>query len=341
MSAVESARVTMEDVAARAGVSRALVSIVFRGAPGASEETRARVLTAAHELDYRPDTRASRLGRGRTRMLGVTFAVGHAFHGEVLRSLYTEADRAGYEVVLSGVTPDRTDANAVDSLLAERCEALLLVGGGLAASTMGRLAARMPVVSLLRPVRAESVGVVRTNDALGLRLAVEHLRTLGHEHIVLLDGGRAPGAAERRQGYRRAMRANSPLPERVLPGGLTELEGAEAAEAFLALPNRPTAVAAFNDRCALGFIDVVRQSGVRVPHDVSVVGFDDIAQASYPHVALTTVRQDLARLGAAAVEWVTSRLQGIGAEGISDAAVIVEPALVVRRSTARPVLGQP
>ena len=107
MSAMQAARVTMEDVAARAGVSRALVSIVFRGVPGASEETRARVLAAARELDYRPDTRASRLGRGRTRMLGVTFAVGHAFHGEVLTSLYAEADRAGYEVVLSGVTPDR------------------------------------------------------------------------------------------------------------------------------------------------------------------------------------------------------------------------------------------
>src|SRR5947199_7895509 len=150
----------MEDVAARAGVSRARVSIVSRGVRGASDETRERVLAAARALDYRPDTRASRLGRGRTRMLGTTFAVGHAFHGEVLRSLYTEADRAGYEVILSGVTPDRSDADAVDSLLAERCEALLLLGSGLPAAAMGRLAGRMPVVSLLRSVRGEPVGVV-------------------------------------------------------------------------------------------------------------------------------------------------------------------------------------
>jgi DNA-binding LacI/PurR family transcriptional regulator len=269
-------------------------------------------------------------------MLGVTFAVGHAFHGEVLTSLYAEADRAGYEVVLSGVTPDRPDADAVENLLAERCEALLLVGSGLAAPAMGRLAGRMPVVSLLRPVREASVGVVRTDDALGLRLAVDHLRSLGHNHIALLDGGRAAGAAERRQGYRRAMRTNSLLREQVLPGGLTELEGAEGAEAFLALGDRPTAVAAFNDRCALGFIDVVRQAGVRVPEDVSVVGFDDIAQAAYPHVALTTVRQDLDRLGAAAVQWVTARLQCVVAEGDSSAAVIIEPELVVRRSTTSP-----
>ena len=102
----------MEHVAARAGVSRALVSIVFRGVAGASEATRERVLAAARELDYRPDTRASRLGSSRTRTLGVTFAVGHAFHGDLLESLYTHADAAAYELVLSGVTPSRSEAAA-------------------------------------------------------------------------------------------------------------------------------------------------------------------------------------------------------------------------------------
>lgn len=332
----------MEDVAARAGVSRALVSIVFRGVAGASEETRARVLAAARELDYRPDTRASRLGRGRTRTLGVTFAVGHAFHGELIRSLYTEADRAAYEIVLSGVTPDRPDADAVDTLLAERCEALLLVGSQLPTSSVSALADRMPVVSLLRPVRDPSVGVVRTDDALGLRLAVEHLRSLGHRRIALLDGGKAAGAAERRQGYRRGMRASPGLSERVLAGGLTELDGASAAGEVLALGrDRPTAVAAFNDRCALGFIDVVRRAGVRVPDDVSVVGFDDIDQAAYPHVGLTTVRQDAALLGAAAVRWVTSRLDGVAAESESPAGTLVDPELIVRHTTAPRPAGLP
>lgn len=324
----------MEDVAARAGVSRALVSIVFRGVAGASEATRARVLAAAADLDYRPDTRASRLGRGRTRMLGVTFAVGHAFHGEVLRSLYTEADAVGYEVVLSGVTPDRSDSDAVDTLLAERCEGLVLVGSELATTAMGRLAERLPVVSVLRPARASGVGVVRTDDALGMRLAVEHLRSLGHEGIGLLDGGRAPGAAERRQGYRRGMRSAPEPHGLVLPGGLTELDGATAARVFLEMDApRPTGVVAFNDRCALGFVDVVRQAGVRVPEDVSVVGFDDIEQAGYPHVALTTVRQDAARLGAEAVRTVTTRLDE-GAAGPTGA--VIAPELVVRSSTSAP-----
>jgi DNA-binding LacI/PurR family transcriptional regulator len=269
-------------------------------------------------------------------MLGVTFAVGHAFHGELIRSLYEEADRAAYEVVLSGVTPDRPDADAVDTLLAERCEALLLVGSELPQGAMGRLADRMPVVSLLRPVRNSSVGVVRTDDALGLRIAVEHLRSLGHQRIALLDGGRAAGAAERRQGYRRGMRSAPPRAELLLTGGLTELDGAMAAEELLALsPDlRPTAVTAFNDRCALGFVDVVRRAGLRVPQDVSVVGFDDIDQAAYPHVALTTIRQDPALLGAAAVRWVTSGLDHPAGESISRDGRLIEPELVVRGTTA-------
>ena len=327
----------MEHVAARAGVSRALVSIVFRGVQGASDATRERVLAAARELDYRPDTRASRLGSSRTRTLGVTFRVGHAFHGDLLESLYVHADAAAYELVLSGVTPSRSEGAAVETLLAERCEGIVLLGSTQSATQLGRLATRVPVVSVLRRVSGEEVGVVRTDDDSGLRLAVEHLRSLGHTRIALLDGGRTAGAADRRRGYRTAMRRSPGLPEVALPAGLTELEGAAAAQVFLALgaDERPTAVAAFNDRCAIGFIDVVRRAGVRVPEDVSVVGFDDITEAGYPHVALTTVRQDADRLGAEAVRSLADRLDGAAATTPAPGRTVIEPQLVVRASTAR------
>lgn len=330
----------MEHVAARAGVSRALVSIVFRGVPGASEATRERVLAAARELDYRPDTRASRLGSSRTRTLGVTFSVGNAFHGDLLESLYTHADEAAYELVLSGVTPSRSEAAAVETLLAERCEGVILLGSSQGTTELQRLGARLPVVSVLRPLPGGEVAVVRTDDAAGLRLSVEHLRGLGHRRIALLDGGRTAGAAERRRGYRTAMRRSPALTETVLPGGVSELEGAAAARAWLSLGarERPTAVAAFNDRCAIGFVDVARQAGHRVPGDVSVVGFDDITEAGYPHVALTTVRQDAARLGAETVRTLVDRLDdeapGRAAGSALPAPVVIEPELVVRASTA-------
>ena len=325
---------TMEDVAARAGVSRALVSIVFRAAPGASSATRERVLAAARELDYHPDTRASRLGRTRTRTLGVVFGVGHTFHGDVIESLYAAADQAGYEIVLSGVTGRRPETTAVQTLLAERCEALVLLGSGLPAGEMNRLAGRLPVISVLRPVRAAGVEVVRTDDADGLRQAVAHLAGLGHTRIAHCDGGRAPGAAQRRQGFRTAMRRLGGSAQAVdLPGGLTEEDGAASATAYLALRGqRPSAVTAFNDRCALGFIDTVRRAGLRVPDDVSVVGFDDIRQAAYPHISLSTVRQDADRLGALALQRVCARLD----DGESQAReLVVAPTFVARSSTGR------
>ena len=329
--------VTMEDVAARAGVSRALVSIVFRGAPGAAAATRERVLQAARELDYQPDSRASRLGRTRTRTrsLGVVFGMGHDFHGDVLDGIYLAAEQADYEVLLSGVTRRRTEWVAVRTLLAERCEALLLLGSALAPRELAHLAASVPVVSLLRPVRAAGVDVVRTDDGLGLALTVRHLSGLGHTRIAHLTGGRTAGGAERRRGFRVAMRRLNGSGAGVeLPGGLTEVEGAAAAEAFLRLAGpRPTAVAAFNDRCALGFIDVVRRRGLRVPEDLSVVGFDDIEQAGYDHVSLTTVRQDVERLGRAAIERVALRLDA-GEAGVRE--VVIPPHLIARGSTAPP-----
>ena len=230
----------MEDVAARAGVSRALVSIVFRSAPGASSATRERVLAAARELDYHPDTRASRLGRTRTRTLGVVFGVEHVFHGDVIESLYAAADQTGYEIVLSGVTGRRPESTAVQTLLAERCEALVLLGSGLPAGEMTRLAGGLPVVSVLRPVRAPEVEVVRTDDADGLRQAVAQLAQLGHTHIAHCDGGRAPGAAQRRQGFRTAMRRLGGIATAVdLPGGLTEEDGADDPKRVATLVRAP------------------------------------------------------------------------------------------------------
>src|SRR5690606_25758883 len=155
-------------------------------------------LTAAAELGYQPDRRASRLGRARTRMLGVVFGVGHAFHGDLVDSLYAAAADAGYEVVLSGVTPRRDEEEAVRALLGERCEAILLLGSTLPSRALAELAARLPTVSVLRDVRAAGVDVVRTDDAEGLRQAVAYLHGLGHRRIVHADGGTAPGAAQRR-----------------------------------------------------------------------------------------------------------------------------------------------
>ena len=219
-------RPTLVDVAARAGVSTALVSIVMRGVPGASDATRERVRRVADELGYRPDLRARLLRRARSRLLGVVFGVEHDFHGDLVGGLYAAAERAGYELALSAVTPGRGEERAVASLLQDRCEALILLGPQFATARLADLAAAMPVVVVARQVRAATVDVVRTADRLGMHEAVDHLVALGHRRIAHVDGGRMPGAAERRRGFREALVRHGLGEVRILPGGPVEEDGA-------------------------------------------------------------------------------------------------------------------
>jgi len=326
-------RPTLADVAARAGVSTALVSIVMRGAPGASAATRDRVRRAAEEIGYRPDSRARLLRSSRSRLLGVVFGVQQAFHGDLVSGLYTAAEEVGYELALSAVTPARDDQRAVDSLLRDRCEALLLIGPQTPTADLTALAARLPVVVVTRQVRSSTVDVVRTADDEGLRLAVDHLVGLGHRDVVHVDGARAPGAAERRRGYLAAMRSHG-LEEsaRIVPGGPTEDDGAAAARELLAGP-LPSAVAAFNDRCAVGVLDVLRRAGRSVPGEVSVAGYDDSRLARLSSVDLTSVAQDVGQLSTLAVRRALDRLDGVAVE---QRELVVPPRLVVRSTTAPP-----
>ena len=335
----------MEDVAARAGVSRALVSIVFRDLPGASPENRERVRRAAAEIGFRPDRRASLLGSKRTNLVGVAFGVGHEFHGDLIAALYSAAGERRLELVLSGVTEHRTEQQAVAELLAFRCDAVLLLGPTLSAADLTAIAGDRPVVALARKVTATGVDVVRTDDELGGRLATEHLLGLGHRTVVHLDGRRAPGGAERRRGFLAAMRsAGLPDQAHLVPGGLTESDGVAAARELLAERSapqhddpQPTAVVAFNDQCAIGFLATLRDADVRVPDDVSLVGYDDSRLAHASWTRLTTVRQDAGTLAVRAVDRVLEHLAGDSPSGSrATEEVLVPPTLVIRSTTARP-----
>jgi DNA-binding LacI/PurR family transcriptional regulator len=327
------ATVTMEDVAQRAGVSRALVSIVFRGVPGASPATRERVMRAAEELAYRPDQRARLLGRNRSRTVGVVFGLHHEFHAEIVESLYRAVDGTGYDLALGAAAPTRDERRAVQSLLDYRCEALILLGPTLSRTAIEELARRLPVVVVARALRSRAVDVVRTDDVAGARLAVEHLAGLGHRAITHVHGQRAPGSAERRRGYRAAMRdLRLESQTRLIPGGLTERDGEQAAtHLFAGTP--PTAVAAFNDHCAAGMMAAARAHGIRVPDRLSVVGYDDSHIASLASIALTTIAQDASRLAGSALHLALRRTED---ENPEPSEVVVPPRLVVRRTSTPP-----
>jgi DNA-binding LacI/PurR family transcriptional regulator len=325
-------RPRLDDVAARAGLSTATVSLVLRGAAGPSAETRRRVLEVAAELGYRADRTASLLARRRRHLLGVMLDVRNPFHAELVEEIQAEAERIGYEVVLATLTRTHDEHRAVESLLDFRCEALLLLGPDLADDALGKLAARTPVVVIGRRARDTGVDVVRTADHTGVAQALTHLIGLGHRRIAFVDGGRGVVAAARRRGYRDAMRraGRDPL---VVPGDHTEEGGILAGRLLAALPDRPSAVVASNDRLAVGLLDAFLREGVAVPGEVSVVGYDDSTLARLAHIDLTTVNQDAPAQARHAVAAAVSRLDQGRTEPVE---VVLRPHLVVRGSTAPP-----
>lgn len=324
-------RPRLSDVAARAGVSSGLVSLVLRNQPGPSEQTRVRVLETARQLGYRADRTASLLARRHSRHLGVLLDIRNTFHAELTADLDAAAARRGYDLLLSTVTSTRDERRAAEVLLDFRCEALVLIGPDDPARQLNALGQELPVVVIGRRVPAAAVDVVRAADDKGVAQAVGHLTSLGHRAIAFVDGGQGTIASDRRRGYRLAMRRHG-LAGRVIPGDHTEEAGIRAAAA-LAEGGLPTAVIAFNDRSAVGLLDALARRGVTVPGSVSVVGYDDSMLARLAHVDLTTVSQDAAGQAEQAVTLAVERLENgrtIPRE------VVLTPALIVRNTTAPP-----
>jgi DNA-binding LacI/PurR family transcriptional regulator len=331
-----SRRPTMADVANRAGVSRTLVSFILDGKPGASDETRQRVLAVAEEIGYRPDSAARLLARGRSRTLGVLMDVRQLFQAELVTGLYPAAEQLGYEVLLSANLPDRDESVPVEALLSHRCGGLILLGPTSDVSHLQALADRVPVVVVGRRLAgtAANLATVRTDDAKGMRQAVTYLVELGHREIHHVDGGTDPGSADRRRAYRTAMRNHGMSNHaKVIPGAHNEEAGAAAARTMLAEPALPTAVLAGNDRCALGLLDVFTRAGVQVPGELSLIGYDDSHLSDNPRIDLTTVHQEAAAIAHHSVQLAVEMLEKTRA-GPAD--VVLEPKLVVRGTTGAP-----
>jgi DNA-binding LacI/PurR family transcriptional regulator len=329
-----SRRPRLEDVAERVGMSPASVSMVLSNAPGPSAATRERVLAAAAELGYRPDRTASLLARRRTHLVGVLMQAGSAFHAELVEDLYDAAEQQGYDVVLSAVTRTRSEGRAAETLVDFRCEALVLLGPVAPAAQLAALGRQLPVVVIGRRVAA-GVDVVRSADAKGVGQAVDHLAGLGHRSIAYVDGGRGTIAADRRRGYRTAMRRRRLAAQvRVIGGDHTEAAGARAARLLLDEGRPlPSAVVAYNDHCAVGLLDTLNRAGVEVPAELSVVGYDDTSLSRLAHVNLTTVSQDARGQAEHAVAAAVERLDG-GRTTPSE--VVLAPHLVVRGTTGPP-----
>lgn len=326
---------TMEDVARAADVSRALVSLVMRESPNVSMERRQRVLEAAARLGYRPNRMARSLASRRTHTLGVLLDdLLNPFFAEVAASIEEAASSVGYQVVLStGGRRAARERLAIESLLEYRVDGIIVVSPRLASADIVRSAGHVPVVMVGRRIRSTLLDFVMGDDALGGRLAVQHLLDLGHERIFHVDGGAGAGGPVRRRAYLDTMReAGHGAKAAVVAGEFTEEAGVAAAQQLLERSNLPTAVFAANDMIAAGMLHCFEESGVEVPEDVSIVGYDNTLLAGLHRISLTTIDQAQVEMGRTAVKLLLERIDGRRDQRVH----LTEPTLVVRRTSGPP-----
>ena len=329
------ARPTIRDVAARAGVSKSLVSLALQNAPRVAPETRGAILAAAEDLGYRRNAAAHALGAHRTRTIGVfVLDLHNPITADVLDAVQTEARRRDYRtIVVVGGEDAAAERAELEKLLEFRVEGIIAVGHRLPDGAAQAFTSGCPAVIIGSEQKGIShLASVSNDDVLGAGLAVDHLVSLGHRRIAFVAGGSNGVARDRRRGYRETMHRHG-LGECavVVAGSFTEDGGYRGASKALDLADRPTALFVVNDLAAMGAMGAVVDRGLSMPEDVSVVGYDGTRLAGIRPIGLTTVAQPLQELGTRAAAHLCGQLDG---ELATVPQTRLAPTLIVRRTTA-------
>ncbi|GGM95024.1 LacI family transcriptional regulator [Thermopolyspora flexuosa] len=321
-------------MAERAGVSKSLVSLVLRGSPHVSEHRREAVLQAARELGYRPNAVARSLVEGRTHLVGALVADLHnPFYAEFLDGLQESLHGEGLRLLIgSGRFDPAFEDEAVEAFLELRVDGLVLLGVAPSSDTLAEAAAYTPTVVVgERDVELDGVDIVVDDDQLGARLAIDHLVQHGHRRIAHIEGSPSSAARYRCEGYLVAMRRHGLAPYIMVEQGESSEEGGKkAALALLRRDPRPTAIFATNDIVALGVLAAAKELGLRVPEDLSIVGYDNTHLAALNQISLTSVDQPRRAMGRSAAALLSDRISGPGKPSRMRE---VSPSLVVRNST--------
>ncbi len=342
MGASSSRRITLHDVAERSGVSYQTVSRVINDHPYVASETRDRVLKAIHELDYRPNKAAKSLAARRSQTLAV-IAYGMDYYGPAQMIIHIEraAKRAGYDLIFSNVA-DISRENmrlAINSLSGWQVDGILAITPVISSvcEELDSICAGTPVIQIDNPLGASEPSVV-VDQSYGSELATQHLIDLGHTRIAEISGPLGwHGAQARHKSWRRTLVRAGLEPGPSQEGDWTARGGYRAVQRLLQPGLDCTAIVVGNDQMALGVMRGLREHGLRIPEDVSIVGFDDVPEAEWYEPPLTTIRQDFAALGKRGVEYLVER---IGDPDAPPRQHVIAPQIIQRLSTAPPCFGR-
>ena len=328
--------ITIKDIAKAVGVSASTVSRALSGSPLVNEETRSRILNVARSLGYERNELARALVKGASGAIGLIVPdITNPFFSDVARGVSDIAERAGYGVILCN-TDGRVDRELsyVRLMRRKRVDGLLVCSATLDAPFVQDLtAAGTPFVLVSRMSADPDVPYVITDDRAGARLAVEHLVDLGHRRIGFIGGPENVQASrDRMSAYQDVLAEHAITARRGWSdhADFTQAAGRQVGQQILAQADRPTAIFAANDVTALGVLEVAEGLGLRVPEDLSLVGYDDISYASLPRIQLTTVAQPAIEMGQIAADWLFSR---IGSDDVLPLQRVLNPRLVVRSTT--------
>ena len=300
------ANVTIKDVARRANVSVATVSRALNGHENVAEAVRGRVLAAASELRYSPHHAARSLSSRRTNTVGVVLPDLHGeFFSELMRGIDTVARERGLHLLVSSYHGHPQEQGTALQAMRGRVDGLLVMSPyvGSAECLADSLSPSLPAVLLNAHAPVPGMRALNIDNHGGARTMTRHLVDCGYRRIAFIAGPDDNFEAhERQRGYREALAECLPgVAPWVVPGSFDEASGHRAGLALLAADPRPDAVFAANDMMALGCLCAFNQAGVAVPDGIALAGFDDIPLAGYVHPALTTMRVDIAALGARAM----------------------------------------
>ncbi|WP_321893910.1 LacI family DNA-binding transcriptional regulator [Paraburkholderia tropica] len=325
---------TLEDVAREAGLSRAQVSRALRGDPKVKPQTRAHVQEVAQSLGYRPNLAARNLVSSDSKTVGLIIGEPqNPFHIQLAQAIDRELARAGLDSIVSlRALDDKLALSEIDRMMGLRAAGIILISKPREPQSILPMAKLLPCVYLGKSIRFRNVSTVDIDDAGGVTQAVEHLIALGHKRIAHIAGTTEISAKERTDAYRAAMDAAGLTPI-VFAGAHNAATGRNAVDSLMSGRWKPTAIFASNDAIALGAMDRLRGLGVRVPEDVSIIGFDDVPAAASETYSLSTVRQDTGEQARAAV----AALQSLAFDAEKRVTHVVLPVKLVLRGSVLPL----